>query len=124
MDGKHRIEKVSESDAMCLGNKAEKIPVSVKTPGPTRREDFEPRLVVPIQDLLAKTACGIAIDQRQDIRTMPLGIDNDHRGVRSNSFHCGVRLELFKLHQERASMRLVASMIILLLIASRFSAVA
>ena len=48
----HRVEQMGEADAMCLGHEAEEGSITVETPRPPALDDLEPRLVVPVEQLV------------------------------------------------------------------------
>jgi hypothetical protein len=47
VDGKHRVEEMSEPDAVGLGDQTEQGAVTVEAPRAADREDLEALLVVP-----------------------------------------------------------------------------
>jgi hypothetical protein len=59
--------------------------IAVKTPRPTLFDDFKPRLVVPIEQLVGDSASGIFVRQFVCLGTEPLHVDNRNKAVRQDA---------------------------------------
>ena len=67
MNGKYRIKKVREADAMCFRDKPEHSAIAVETPWPSGLRYFESRLVVPVEKLIGNSPCGVLVCQLQGL---------------------------------------------------------
>ena len=74
---------MSKSDAVRFRNQPEKTAVAVKTPRPTLFDDFKPRLVVAIKQLVSDSAAGIFISQFESLGTEPLDVNNCNESSRA-----------------------------------------
>lgn len=52
MHGKHRIKEMSKADSMGFGNKPEHSPIPVEAPRSADLNDFNPRLVMAVKELI------------------------------------------------------------------------
>src|SRR6266850_4404108 len=100
MNGEDRIEKVCKANAMRLGHEPEEMPVGVEAPRPTSFDDFEPWLIVTIEDFIGDAATWVAIHERERVRAMPLDIDYGYSTVRTYAADGGIGLQIFQLHLE------------------------
>jgi hypothetical protein len=98
VDGEHRVEEVREADAVGLGDEPEERPVPVEAPRPAGLDDFETRLVMPIEDFIGHTAVGTAIDEGQSIRTVPLDAHHSDQSVGQDATNTRLGLEIFEFH--------------------------
>ena len=81
MNGQHGIEKISQSDAVRFRYQTEKTSVAVKTPRPTLFDDFKPRLIVAVKQLVSDSTAGIFVSQFERLGTEPLDVNNRDEGV-------------------------------------------
>jgi hypothetical protein len=95
VDGENGIKKMSEPDAVRLGDKAEERAVAIEAPGSTDLEDLKAGLVVAVEDLIGHFPGRPAVDQSQGIGTVPLDAHNHDRRVGQNAADGRVGLELF-----------------------------
>ena len=70
---------------MRFRNQTKKTSVAVKTPRPTLFDDFKPRLVVAVKQLVSDSAAGIFVCQFERLGTEPLHINNRNEGVGQNA---------------------------------------
>jgi hypothetical protein len=63
MDRQHWIEKMCETDTMCFGYQTEQIAVAIEAPRPPLCRYFDPRLIVPVQQLIGDFAARIFIGE-------------------------------------------------------------
>ena len=56
MDRQHRIEEMSETDSVRLGDEPEQWPVAVEAPWPPLLDDLEARLVVAVKQFVGDAA--------------------------------------------------------------------
>lgn len=99
MDSEHRIKQVREAYAMCLGHCA----IAIETPRTALLDYLEPRLVVPrlvvpVEHLLADLSLGIAIYECQSVGTVPLYIDYSDVGIVQDAADAGARSKVFESH--------------------------
>jgi hypothetical protein len=52
VNGEHWVEQVGEMDAVGFGDEAEKGAVAVKAPRPAQLDDFDPWLVLPVEEFV------------------------------------------------------------------------
>ena len=96
MDGEERVEQIGEVDAVGLGDQPEKGPVRVETPRPALGNDFQPRFVVPVNELISWPAGGVLERQLDDVVAEPLGAQNGNQSIRQDSPDRRTRLEIFQ----------------------------
>ena len=70
---------------MRFRNQPEQATVTVKTPRPTLFDDFKPRFVVAVKQLVRDSAAGIFVSQFECLGTEPLHIYNRDEAVREDS---------------------------------------
>jgi hypothetical protein len=74
MDGQHRIEKMSEMDAVGFGDEAKKGTVTVKAPGPPLLDYLDPRLVVAIKEFVCDLPVRRLVGEFERFRAEPAGL--------------------------------------------------
>ena len=106
MDCQHRVEKVCELDAMRLGHETKLVSIAVKTPRATLRSHLDPRLVVPIEQLIGDLAAWVFVGEFEGFGAKPLRADDGDEAIWQNALDGGVRSEVFELaHREAANQR-------------------
>jgi hypothetical protein len=93
----HRVEEMRESDATRLGDEPEQRTVAVEAPRPALLDDFEPGLVVPVDQLVGHLAGGRFVGQLERLGAKPLHADDGDEAVRQEATDGGVRPEIFEL---------------------------
>ena len=96
VDGQDRVEEVREPDAVRFRDQAEARTVAVEAPRPARRDNFEARLVVTVDQLVGDLPGGRLVGEFQRFRAEPLHADDRYRGIRENAADGGVGLEVFE----------------------------
>ena len=59
VNGEHRIEQMREANALRLGDEPEQRAIPVEAPGPPFFDDFDPRLVVAVEQFVRHLAVGV-----------------------------------------------------------------
>ena len=78
VERKVRIEQVRETDAVGLRDEPQQVAVPVEGPGPAGRDHLEPRLVIAINDAIARRT-RIVLESDLD-RLVAEPFDLDHLG--------------------------------------------
>lgn len=66
---------------MGLGGEAEQRPVAVEAPRPTLPDDFQPGLVVTVQEDVADPSGGILVGQLDCLGAVSLDVDDNDGGI-------------------------------------------
>ena len=104
VDREHRVEEMRETDALRLGDETEQRAVAVEAPRPTLLHQFEPGLVVPIEQFVRHLAGGRLVGQLEGLGAEPLHADDDHHRVGDDAPHRGTWLKFLELdHAARPS---------------------
>ena len=77
MDGEERVEEVSQTDAVSLGDQPQQVAIAIEGPRASNVGDRDPCLVVPVQQLVGDLAGRILVGEFESVRPKPL--DADHR---------------------------------------------
>src|SRR5271166_5194248 len=101
MNGKHRVEKVGEVDALSLGHQPEKRAVAVEAPRPAFFGDLEIGFAVPVEEFVADVAGRVLVGQLKRIGPEPLDIDNGDDAVRQDAANRAAGFEVFKPEHSR-----------------------
>ena len=114
LGGVHRengIEEMRQADALRLGDQPEQGAVAVEAPRPAGFGDFEPLLVVAVQQLVGDLAGGRLVGQLQRLGAEPLHADHRNDAVRQDAAQRGVGLQVFELHDAALLFRSIKSFI-------------
>src|SRR5690606_6334569 len=95
MDSQDRVEQVGEADAVRFRDKAERGAVAIAAPGASLLYDFQPRLVLSVEDLVSYPTSGITIDERERIGAVPLYVDDGNGGIGKDSADIRSRSQIF-----------------------------
>src|SRR4051812_11017339 len=98
MDCKHRIEQVGQVDAVSFCHETIKSSVSIEAPRSADLNDLQPRLVGSVKDLISDLPARRAIDERERIRAVPIGLLDRDKRIGHYSAHCGAWLQVFEFH--------------------------
>ncbi len=104
VDRQERVEEVGQTDAMGLGDQAEHGPVAVEAPRASRRDDFQGRLAVAIDQFVAEATGGIFVGKLDGHRTDPLHVHDGNQAVREYPLDRGVFGQSLKLSHDSGSM--------------------
>src|SRR5215213_12032886 len=96
MHREHRIEEVSQANALGLSDESEKVPIAVKAPRATNFGDFEGRFVVAVEELIAELARRVLVRQLHRLGAEPAHAHDGHKTVRKNAFDGGTGRKLFE----------------------------
>ena len=94
---------MGQTDAVGLRHETEQRAVAIETPRAALLDDFDARLVVPVENLLGDPSGGRAVDQRKRPGTVPLHVHNGHNAVRNDATDRRVGLEVFEFHWKLVS---------------------
>jgi len=100
MDGQHWIKKMGKADPLGFGDQAEQIAVAVKTPGTTLFHQFEPWLIVPIEEFVGNLTGGGLVCKFNGIRTKPLNVDDRDEAIGQDAAYGSIGLKLFEMDHE------------------------
>ena len=81
VDRQDRVEEMRQPDAVRFGDEAEECAVTVETPGATLFDDFDPGLVVPVEEPVGDSSGGVLVGELQGGGAEPLDADDGHQGV-------------------------------------------
>jgi hypothetical protein len=95
--GEHRIEEVSEPDAVRFGNEPEERAVAVEAPRAALLGHLEPRLIMAVKELVCHSPARILVGQLQSFGTKPRDADDGHEPIGQNATDGCVRCEVFEL---------------------------
>lgn len=107
VDRQHGVEEMGQADPVCLGHEPEEGAVPVETPREPYFNNFKPRLVVPVEDLVRDPAVGPAVDQSQSVGAVPLHANYCCERIGQDTADGGVGAEIFKSHELSYLLRLV-----------------
>ena len=94
-----RVEQMGEVDAQRLRHQPKEIAVAVEAPRPPLLDDFQPRFVVPVEDLAAQLAAGRPVDELHRVRADPARAHHRDQGIGHDAAHGGRCLQVFQLHR-------------------------
>lgn len=97
MDGKHRIEKVGQANAVRFGNESKQGAVAIEAPGATLFDDFQALFRISVEELVCNFTRGRFISQLQCFGAIPLDADNGDETVWKQAADSGVNLKVFGL---------------------------
>ena len=89
---------MGEANPLRLGDQAEQRAVAVEAPGSPDFDDFEPGLVVAVQQLVGDAAGRRLVSQFECLGAEPLDADHRDEAVGQNPAHRGPGLEILQLH--------------------------
>ncbi|HVX16324.1 MAG TPA: hypothetical protein VHC22_34375 [Pirellulales bacterium] len=80
MDGEQWIEEIGQPNAVRFGEKAKQSTVTVKAPGPACFDDFQCRLAVSVEQLVAEAAIAVLVGHVDGYGADPTHVaDRGHR---------------------------------------------
>src|SRR6476660_9326870 len=85
----HWIKKMRKSNPLCLGNQPEERAVTIKTPRPPSRHNFDTRLVVTIEKLISNAAGRIFVREFERLGAEPLRVNRAHNYIGQYAFNRG-----------------------------------
>lgn|SRR5579872_828331 len=86
-----------EVDAVRLGDEPKELPVSVEGPWPTRLDDFQRGLPIPVKKNYIRLSGGVFVSEFDCRRTVPLNVDYRDEAIGQDPPDGGTSGEILEL---------------------------
>jgi hypothetical protein len=86
---------VGQIDAVCFRDKTEYLPITVKTPRPTRLTDLQRGFAIPVKKDDTRLAGWIFVCELDRRRAVPLDVNHRDKAIRQDSLDGDTSGEIF-----------------------------